>query len=417
MRLLYRFAIEAYALLLQMAAPFNEKAAKWVIGRKNTSALFTSLSNYKGALWMHCASVGEFEQGKPVFEALRKRYPDKKAVVSFFSPSGYEARKDWPGADLVFYLPIDRKANARKLIQHLQPSAVIWVKYEFWFNMLAALNTAQVPLFLVSGIFRPSQHFFRIWGGWFREQLKSFTHCFVQDEQSRYMLSLVGVDASVVGDTRFDRVRELAGEPFADSIVEAFAKQSPVLVCGSTWPADEDCIHNATYDSAWRLMIVPHELTDAHLDKAELRFPDAVRYSRTNPEDAAKAPVLIIDRMGMLSKLYRFGQAAFIGGGFGAGIHNTAEAAVYGIPVVFGPRYQKFNEAKHLIASGGGFSVNSANELRELLSGWTNEPALRAASGREAKNTIEQGSGATAAITNAIAQHLDTKKGPPTAAL
>ncbi len=410
MRLAYQLGVEAYSALLHLAAPLHPKARLWVNGRANTSALLNKLAEFEGAIWMHCASVGEFEQGKPVLEALRKRYPSKKAVVSFFSPSGYEARKDWNGADFVFYLPVDRSSTAKSLVQHLKPSAVIWVKYEFWFNILAALNLNNTPLFLVSGIFRPSQHFFRFWGGWFRKQLKSFSHCFVQDEQSRLLLSSVGVDASVVGDTRFDRVAELAAEPFADPIVEAFAKLSPVLVCGSTWPADEDCIHDATYNSTWRLMLVPHELTNAHLEKAELLFPDAVRYSRTNPEDAAKANVLIVDRMGMLSKLYRFAHVAYIGGGFGAGIHNTAEAAAYGIPVVFGPRFQKFNEAKQLIASGGGFTVNNPNELRELLSRMTDDPALRAASGREAKNLIEQGRGATAAITSAIAEHLEAQK-------
>ncbi len=410
MRLAYQLGVEAYSALLHLAAPLHPKARLWVNGRANTSALLNKLAEFEGAIWMHCASVGEFEQGKPVLEALRKRYPSKKAVVSFFSPSGYEARKDWNGADFVFYLPVDRSSTAKSLVQHLKPSAVIWVKYEFWFNILAALNLNNTPLFLVSGIFRPSQHFFRFWGGWFRKQLKSFSHCFVQDEQSRVLLSSVGVDASVVGDTRFDRVAELAAEPFADPIVEAFAKLSPVLVCGSTWPADEDCIHDATYNSTWRLMLVPHELTNAHLEKAELLFPDAVRYSRTNPEDAAKANVLIVDRMGMLSKLYRFAHVAYIGGGFGAGIHNTAEAAAYGIPVVFGPRFQKFNEAKQLIASGGGFTVNNPNELRELLSRMTDDPALRAASGREAKNLIEQGRGATAAITSAIAEHLEAQK-------
>ncbi len=410
MRLAYQLGVEAYSALLHLAAPLHPKARLWVNGRANTSALLNKLAEFEGAIWMHCASVGEFEQGKPVLEALRKRYPSKKAVVSFFSPSGYEARKDWNGADFVFYLPVDRSSTAKSLVQHLKPSAVIWVKYEFWFNILAALNLNNTPLFLVSGIFRPSQHFFRFWGGWFRKQLKSFSHCFVQDEQSRVLLSSVGVDASVVGDTRFDRVAELAAEPFADPIVEAFAKLSPVLVCGSTWPADEDCIHDATYNSTWRLMLVPHELTNAHLEKAELLFPDAVRYSRTNPEDAAKANVLIVDRMGMLSKLYRFAHVAYIGGGFGAGIHNTAEAAAYGIPVVFGPRFQKFNEAKQLIASGGGFTVNNPNELRELLSRMADDPALRAASGREAKNLIEQGRGATAAITSAIAEHLEAQK-------
>lgn len=410
MRLAYQLGVEAYSALLHLAAPLHPKARLWVNGRANTSALLNKLAEFEGAIWMHCASVGEFEQGKPVLEALRKRYPSKKVVVSFFSPSGYAARKDWNGADFVFYLPVDRSSTAKSLVQHLKPSAVIWVKYEFWFNILAALNLNNTPLFLVSGIFRPSQHFFRFWGGWFRKQLKSFSHCFVQDEQSRVLLSSVGVDASVVGDTRFDRVAELAQEAFNDPIVSAFSQNALVLVCGSTWPVDETCIREAHHGTNWRLIVVPHEITATHLTHLQSLFPEALVHSRATPQAVAQARVLIVDRMGMLSKLYRYGQAAYVGGGFGAGIHNTAEAAAYGIPVVFGPRFQKFNEAKQLIASGGGFTVNNPNELRELLSRMADDPALCAASGREAKNLIEQGRGATAAITSAIAEHLEAQK-------
>lgn len=406
MRLMYQAAIEAYALGLKLAAPFNRKAAQWVNGRKNLPHLLDRLSEHSGALWMHCASVGEFEQGRPVFEALRNRYPTKKAVVSFFSPSGYEARKNWQGADLVFYLPVDRRHAMEAVVIQLQPSAVIWVKYEFWFNALAALRARNTPLFLVSGIFRPSQHFFQPWGGWFRQQLKSFSHCFVQDEQSHRLIASTGVDASVVGDTRFDRVCELAEEAFTDPIVEAFAAHAPVLVCGSTWPADEEHLCEATSGSDWRLIVVPHEITATHLAKIENLFPGAVMYSTTNPTVAAQGQVLVIDRMGMLSKLYRFGHAAYVGGGFGAGIHNTAEAAVYGIPVVFGPRFRKFNEAKALIASGGGCSIETTDQLRELLTLWHSETAQREASGRKARATILKGSGATQKIVEAVARHI-----------
>lgn len=407
MRLLYQFGVEAYAALLRLVAPFNHKASQWVEGRKNTPALTDQLSQYEGALWMHCASVGEFEQGRPVLEALKQRYPEKKTVVSFFSPSGYEARKNWPGADLVFYLPVDRKRTMRALVKHLKPAAVVWVKYEFWFNALAELHRNQTPVFLVSGVFRPSQHFFSFWGGWFSRQLRHFSLCFVQDAQSRALLKSVGVDARVVGDTRFDRVLHIAQEPFSDPIIEAFTASALALIAGSTWPADEAILAEALENSSWKVVLVPHEITEEHLRQIDKRFPAAIRYSEADVERASLAKVLVIDRMGMLSKLYRFGQAAYIGGGFGVGIHNTAEAAVYGIPVVFGTRYQKFNEAIQLIASRGGFSINGANELRVLLSGWELNTSQREASGREAKKLIEQGSGATHSIVNAIAPFIE----------
>lgn len=407
MRLLYQLGVEAYVALVRLIAPFNRKASLWVDGRKNPSERIEQLGHYEGALWMHCASVGEFEQGRPVFEALKQRYPEKKAIVSFFSPSGYEARQNWPGADLVFYLPVDRKRTMRALVTQLKPAAVVWVKYEFWFNALAELQRQHIPVFLVSGVFRPSQHFFQFWGGWFSRQLHHFSLCFVQDVNSRDLLRSVGVDADVVGDTRFDRVLQIAEEPFNDPIIEAFAASGPTLVAGSTWPADEVILAEAVLNSNWKLVLVPHEITDEHLRQIGQRFPSAVWYSKASVELASSANVLVIDCMGMLSKLYRFGQAAYVGGGFGAGIHNTAEAAVYGIPVVFGKRYQKFNEAIQLIASKGGYSINEASALRALLTGWEQNPAQREASGREAKKLIEQGSGATHTIVTAIAARIE----------
>ncbi|MGF1565815.1 MAG: 3-deoxy-D-manno-octulosonic acid transferase [Flavobacteriales bacterium] len=407
MRLLYQLGVEAYVALVRLIAPFNHKASLWVDGRKNPSERIEPLGHYEGALWMHCASVGEFEQGRPVFEALKQRYPEKKAIVSFFSPSGFEARKNWPGADLVFYLPVDRKRTMRALVTRLKPSAVVWVKYEFWFNALAELHRQHIPVFLVSGVFRPSQHFFQFWGGWFSRQLHHFSLCFVQDVNSRDLLRSVGVDADVVGDTRFDRVLQIAKEPFNDALIEAFAASGLTLVAGSTWPADEVILAEAVLNSNWKLVLVPHEITDEHLRQIDERFPSAVWYSKASVELASSANVLVIDCMGMLSKLYRFGQAAYVGGGFGAGIHNTAEAAVYGIPVVFGKRFQKFNEAIQLIASKGGYSINEASALRALLTGWEQNPAQREASGREAKKLIEQGSGATLTIVTAIAACIE----------
>lgn len=411
MGLLYQLAIEVYLLGVRIAALFNTKARKWVFGRANRSTLlYPELAKFKGAVWMHCASVGEFEQGRPVFEALRDRYPDRPFVVSFFSPSGYEALSTFKGADTVFYLPPDRRSDARALLEALRPCAVLWIKYEFWFNHLNEIYARQIPLFLISAIFRPSQHFFSAYGGWFRKHLSAFTCIFVQDEHSANLLAAFDLTAEPVGDTRFDRVVRIAATPTDLPLIERFCTGHKVVVAGSTWPADEAMIAEAMPSTPnAHYLIVPHETHEGHITELCRRFSnEAVRYSQCEATGSIPAGcrVLIIDRLGLLAGVYRHASVALIGGGFGAGIHNITEAAVYGIPVVFGPNYSKFREAHDLLAAGGAFTFSDSSTLSELLISLLNDDLARSASGRQAALYIQQGSGATTTIVARITDHI-----------
>jgi 3-deoxy-D-manno-octulosonic-acid transferase len=375
LRFLYSLGLSIYALLLRLVAPFNPKAAAWVAGREGLLPRIAQALAGDAAprLWVHCASLGEFEQGRPLIEGLRRQYPSHKVVLTFFSPSGYEVRKGWAGADYVFYLPLDTAANARAFVAAVQPRLAIFVKYEFWYYYLHELRERGIPAVVVAAIFRPSQIFFKPWGGFFRQILGELHHIFTQNEASAELLRGIGLRrVTVAGDTRFDTVAATALAPARPlPLAEAFvADGAPVLVAGSTWPEDLPALAPLLRKHArtMRFIMAPHEVSEAHLLEVEAALPGlTVRYSQASPATVAEARLLLIDNVGMLSQLYRFGRFAYIGGAFGAGLHNTLEAAAFGLPVFFGPRYERFQEAVELVALGCAFSVQSAQQLESAF--------------------------------------------------
>ncbi|MGI4869817.1 MAG: 3-deoxy-D-manno-octulosonic acid transferase [Janthinobacterium lividum] len=372
---LYSLGLALYALLLRLAAPFNPKAAAWVAGRRQLLPHIEQAlaSETAPRLWVHCASLGEFEQGRPLITGLRQQYPGHKIVLTFFSPSGYEVRKSWPGADYIFYLPLDTAANAHRFVAAVQPALAVFVKYEFWYFFLRELRQQGIPAVVVAAIFRPNQVFFKPWGGFFRTILAQLDHIFTQNEASADLLRRIGLTrVSVAGDTRFDTVAATAlAPPRSLPTVEAFvADGAPVLVAGSIWPEDLPALAPLLRKHArtMRFIVAPHEISEAHLQEVEATLPGlTVRYSQATPATLAEARLLLIDNVGMLSQLYRFGRFAYVGGAFGAGLHNTLEAAAFGLPVFFGPRYERFQEAVELVELGCGFSIKSAKELESAF--------------------------------------------------
>jgi len=413
MQHIYTILIICYGLAIRVVSVFNNKAALWIKGRKSYWLILEKIFrkepyNVPGRklAWFHCASLGEFEQGRPIIEAFRQQHPQYLVLLTFFSPSGYEVRKAYTGADLVLYLPLDTKKNVRRFVDTVKPDIVIYVKYEFWFNFLSYLQRKNIPTLLVSAIFRPDQHFFKGYGEWPRKVLHGFTRIFVQNEDSRELLQFIGIEnVEVCGDTRFDRVAAIASAPRVIEIASVFAANKLVMVAGSTWPADEELLFTLVEQNRHhiRFIIAPHEIKPDHIASLMERFGEkAVRFSTTNPEEVKNAEILIIDSIGMLSHLYQYGTLAYIGGGFGAGIHNILEAAAFGLPVFFGPNYHKFSEARELINLKGAFVVNNAANLTskvdELLSG---EDKLKQASAIS-RNYVLTGQGATATILTYI---------------
>lgn len=368
---LYHISIFVYGLIVQVAALFNHKAKLFVHGRKTIfEQIKHKINSADQPIWFHFASLGEFEQGRPVLEKLKSINPDFKIVITFFSPSGYEIRKNYELADGIFYLPLDTPANAAKFIQLVNPKMAIFTKYEFWPNYFKTLAENKIPLYIISGIFRSDQVFFKWYGRFYRNVLKSVSHFFVQNEESATLLKSIGFsNVSVSGDTRFDRVYENAQQPKILKDIENFCGNFKTIVAGSTWPEDEKLLTNLINEyPTWKFIIAPHEIDGTHLKEIENLFPQAVRFSRlptSHINDTAN--VLIIDNIGMLSSLYQYGNIAYIGGGFGAGIHNTLEAAAFGSPVIFGPNYHKFQEAKDLIALGAAKSIENAEDLIQAV--------------------------------------------------
>lgn len=384
MLFLYDIALGLYGLLLRLAAPFVRKAAAWVAGRRG---LLTHIRHTLGAdtaprVWFHCASLGEFEQGRPLLEAYRLAHPETKLVLTFFSPSGYEVRKNWPGADYIFYLPLDTHRNARAFLDLVQPRLVVFVKYEFWYHFLHETRQRGIPAVVVSAIFRPDQVFFKPWGGFFRQILASFAHIFTQNEASAALLRQAGIQqVSVAGDTRFDTVVATAAAPPRPlPVVDAFvADGAPVLVVGSSWPEDLPALTPLLqrYQNDLRVLVAPHEISETNLRLVEAALPGrVVRYSQADAATVAQARVLLFDNVGLLSQLYRFGKYAYIGGAFGKGLHNTLEAAAFGLPLFFGPTYAKFQEAVELVKLKCAVPVQNAAELESSFAYlWRDEEA------------------------------------------
>ncbi len=404
--ILYNIFIALYTTAIRTAALWNNKAKLWIIGRK----AFPSMNFDHKTIWMHCASLGEFEQGRPLLEAIKKEYPTYPIVLSFFSPSGYEIKKNYPGADKIIYLPIDTAHNANRLIKEINPAIAIWVKYEYWYHFLTTLKQHQIPVLLVSGIFRNSQPFFKRHGTLHKKMLSSFTHFFVQNEESKELLNTINNNnSSVSGDTRFDRVIEIAEKNEPVLYIKEFINNHRVLIAGSTWDDDEKLlIHYASIHPEIKIIIAPHEIDLINLNTLKKEFKHALFYSELAKEQnsANEASVLIIDNIGMLATLYQYADITYVGGGFNSsGIHNTLEAAAQGKPVIFGPVYEKFAEAVGLIKTGGAFTINNVLQLEELLDRLFNNKEVLAKASEASKEYVLQSGGATNKIITYIKEN------------
>jgi 3-deoxy-D-manno-octulosonic-acid transferase len=426
-RLLYDAAIALFVLLTRIAAVFDQKARLWVNGRRKwRNTLRQAAPEHSGTtLWVHAASLGEFEQGRPVIEAVRAQFPDWRIVLTFFSPSGFEIRKNYPHADLVCYLPADTRRNAIDFLEIIRPDVAVFVKYEFWANYLFELKKRGVPVLLVSALFREKQPFFQWYGIFWRDMLTCFTHFFVQNESSAQLLQSIGFqNITVAGDTRVDRVMTIASQAPENEVLHAFKKSpltgrdSLLLIAGSTWPSDEAILTEVMRDSTGldhlKWVFAPHDPSAgavAHL--LALCPPEAMgttlRYSRANTNLATQASTLIIDNIGLLNTLYRYGHLAYIGGGFGKGIHNTLEPAAFGLPVIFGPKYEKFEEARQFVARGGAFVVHNAAELKALLHQFK-DPVFYENAYRAVLTYLEESRGATDLILAFFQRHIKTGK-------
>jgi 3-deoxy-D-manno-octulosonic-acid transferase len=403
MRFLYKIAIRIYVLLVILVAPFNIKARRWLRGRQGIwRKIKLNIKPGDSVVWVHCASLGEFEQGRPIIEEIRKTMPGKKILLTFFSPSGYELRKNYEGADCVTYMPLDTRFNAWRFMNLVKPEMAFFIKYDYWYYFLRTLKKKKIPVYIVSAKFRRDQVFFKWYGTWYRKVLKFFTVLYVQNEESRRLLNVIGIkNVEVTGDTRFDRVWAISGRSIEYPWLESFAGGKKVIVAGSTWEKDEqlliDYINNSGPDI--RFILAPHEISEKKLIRIiELIVHPTVRFTDNDKSSYLNAKVLIVDTIGHLSSLYRYGKIAYIGGGFGRGIHNILEAATYGLPIVFGPRYQKFMEAVEMIDKKAAFSINNFDELKTTLDLLTTDEKLLSECSHRAKSYIESNLGATKTI-------------------
>lgn len=404
MNFFYNIFIFLYPKIAWLISAKNIKAKQWIDGRKN---IFTSLENaFKNVeekvIWIHCSSLGEFEQGRPLIEAIKKNKPQQKIVLTFFSPSGFEVQKNYTNADWIFYLPMDSFIHAKKFYDIIQPSLVVFVKYEFWFYYLNEAKKRNIPLLLISGIFRADQPFFKWYGGFYKKMLKCFTYLFVQNSSSAALLSSIGFDANVAicGDTRFDRVIDIAQQFKPIAAIEKFIENYPVIVAGSTWMEDdEELNHFANTHPKIKFIIAPHVIDDDRIQECLSLYKNAILFSQILNSKSQTTNVLIIDNIGMLSSLYKYATICFVGGGFGEdGVHNVLEAAVFGKPVVFGDEFDKYVEAVELIECDGAFSVENALEAEHIFNKLLSDDNLYNQVAIHASNYVKSKSGATKKI-------------------
>lgn len=402
MNILYNFGIYTYKQLVNIASFRNLKARKMKQGHKEIFHYLAQNADPEGGyIWIHASSLGEFEQGRPIIEAIKAHYPEQKIAITFFSPSGYEVRKNYSKADLICYLPFDLPNNVNRFLNILKPKQAIFIKYEFWGNYLNALAKRNIPTYIISAIFRPSQIFFRPYSGYFRKILQNFEHLYVQDENSKKLLKDIGITkVSVTGDTRFDRVLEIRSQAKELPLIEQFSKEKFTLIAGSSWPKDEEIfIDYFNRHSEMKLIIAPHEIHEEHIQFILSRLNrTTIRYTQADEKNIQKADCIIIDCFGLLSSIYRYGQVAYVGGGFGAGIHNVPEAAVYSIPVIFGPNHKKFKEAKELIIAGGGFSISKSEDFKLVMDRLLKNKEFLSKAGITAGQYIQNNSGASKKI-------------------
>ena len=396
--MIYNLAMYILELGVKLAALFSDKPAKMVKGyREVFDLLQRKIDRNAQYIWFHAASLGEFEQGRPLIERIRKEYPQYKILQTFFSPSGYEVRKNYDGADIVCYLPIDTPSNVKKFVDLVNPCMVFFVKYEFWQNYLNTLSKRGILVYSVSSIFRPNQIFFRWYGKGYQQVLKTFAHLFVQNEESKRLLADIGVNnTTVVGDTRFDRVLDICAAAKQLPLVQKFKGDALTFVAGSSWGPDEDIfIKYFNAHPEMKLIIAPHVVNDSHLKEIESKLQrSSIRYTKATEDNVQQADCLIIDCYGLLSSIYRYGEISYIGGGFGVGIHNVLEAAVYGIPVIFGPNNKKFREAQHLLANKGGFEINGYEDFQQLMDKFLTDESYLKQSGKAAGDYVKDNAGA-----------------------
>lgn len=415
---LYNAALFAYAILLRLAALFNPKARQWVDGRRDWASHLTQLlsGNTAPVAWFHAASLGEFEQGRPVMEAYRKQYPDHKILLTFFSPSGYEVRKSYAGADYILYLPTDTPANARQFVTLVNPQIAVFIKYEFWYNYLRELKTAGIPVVSFSAIFRPNQLFFRPWGGFYQNMLRYFDHILVQNQVSVDLLASVGIsNVTLAGDTRFDRVAQVAAAKQEIPVAWAFKNSQPLLVVGSAWQADMDVLipFINQFDKPLKFIIAPHEIHDDEIERWRSRLSKpTVRYSEiVNDRTLTRTDTqtLFIDNVGMLSSLYQYGEFAYVGGASGKGLHNILEAATFGMPLFFGPDYGKFQEAVDLVSEGAAFPVD---DMAAFTAAFVIQYSDPTAAARISRDYVQRNIGATGKVMEVVNIILNRIGGP-----
>lgn len=396
MRVLYLFFIQVLGFSIRVASYFHPKAKLWVEGRNNwEEKMKQSIAVEDRVLWVHCSSLGEFEQGRPLMERLKKEYPQHKLAVSFFSPSGYEVRKDYKGADYIFYLPLDTVQNAKKLIKNLHPELLILVKYEYWYNLLYELSKAQIPVVVISAVIREKAFFFRVYSSWFRYVLSLTRHFFVQNKDSKNLLNSIQIkQVSISGDTRFDRVKEIYQSSPQLDFMEKFKAQSKLIVVGSSWP-DDDKIWidylNENFPKDWKIVLAPHIIEENKIQSLlQNILPKSIRYTQIQEENLQDYQVLILDTIGILTSVYAYADVSYVGGGFTkTGIHNALEPAVFGVPLIFGPNYQNYFEAMDLINSGAAVRFKDAHDFKPKMTRLIQEEDLRRKRGEIAFDYVQ----------------------------
>jgi 3-deoxy-D-manno-octulosonic-acid transferase len=408
MKVIYNIGILIYRAVAYLISPFSNKVRLWFRGQKEWyQTLKDNIVSGEKYIWIHCASLGEFEQGRPVIEEIKKSAPQYKIALTFFSPSGYEVRKNYEHADVICYLPADTPGNAERLIRLINPEMAIFVKYEFWNNFISELDRRQIKIYLISGIFRKEQLFFKWYGSFFRSILQKFSRIFVQDQNSLALLKGIGLSScSLAGDTRFDRVMQITGNARTIHALEKFKGNEKLFLAGSSWKQDEEIIaaYINTHPDVMKWVFAPHEPTAGNIERLEKLFTiKCIRFSQVI-EESYDARVLIIDNVGMLSSAYRYACIAAVGGGFGKGIHNILEPACWGIPVLFGPNHNKFREADDLIRYGGGESFRNYDEFEEVIERWLKNEELYKKAALSAGKYVKENTGATHKIMQSILQ-------------
>lgn len=401
----YNLGIYGYSGAIAIASLWNKKAALWINGRKDWKK---NIQQWKAQtngkiFWFHCASLGEFEQGRPVIEAIKKSNPDIHIFLTFFSPSGYEIRKKYDGADFICYLPADTPANAKSFIELVQPDAAFFVKYEYWANYFFSCRKKNIPLFVISAILRPDQRFFGVFKSFWQNVLQCVNHFYLQNVTTQQLLKENNFEnTTLCGDTRFDRVVEIAAKSKDIPEIAAFTQNTFTLVAGSSWQQDEELISRSSQLKSIKVILVPHEIDEIHLQSIEKKFPGSMRWSQLKGKSLGQSNVMIVDTIGMLSSIYHYADVVMIGGGFGKGIHNTLEAAVWGKPIVFGPKFEKFEEARELIRLKAAISIENQQEFDMFLDEMLNHADKKNSMGQIAKEYVQSSAGATLKIVNRL---------------